>query len=238
MSKSNPAIEIGRWQCRLTVAIAGTYPGSIYTRAEQLIPLMSRRWGEAFTLGGLAGLPFAGKSGFAAYFHHVPVDGKLLIMFAPHVGIGPLGKIGALQRNGQDSISSACGAAIGAYKELQKKAFAPVDPNAVLDLAKDEDADAVFDPQLKTIVDLLKPRIEGIESYTDSIAFVTYQMYGIIRELLYGILDQTPDLFQDCSEGTSCLCQKHYIYIYIYIRAETTALRALHVCMCREISSY
>ena len=163
---------------------------------------MSRRWGEAFTLGGLAGLPFVGKSGFGAYFHHVPVNGKLLIIFAPHVGIGQLGKIGALQRDGQDSVSSACGAAIGAYKELQKKAFAPVDPNAVLDLVKEEGADVPFDPQLKTIVDLLKPRLEGIESSTDSIAFVTYQMYGIIRELLYGILDQTPDLFQTCSEGT------------------------------------
>ena len=174
----------------------------VNNRAEQLIPLMSRRWGEAFTLGGLAGLPFAGKSGFSAYFHHVPENGKLLIMFAPHVGIGPLGRIGALQRDGQDSISSACGAAVGAYKELQKKKAAPADPVTVLDLLKDEDTAIDFDPQLKTIVDLLKPRLEGIEESTDSIAFVTYQMYGIIRELLYGILDQTPDLFESCSEGT------------------------------------
>ena len=54
----------------------------------------------------------------------------------------------------------------------------------------------------QTIVDLLKPRLMGIEDSSDSIAFVTYQMYGIIRELLYGILDQTPDLFESCSEGT------------------------------------
>ena len=54
----------------------------------------------------------------------------------------------------------------------------------------------------QTIVDLLKPRLKGIEDSSDSIAFVTYQMYGIIRELLYGILDQTPDLFESCSEGT------------------------------------
>ena len=176
----------------------------VNNRAEQLVPLMSRRWGEAFTLGGLAGLPFAGKSGFSAYFHHVPENGKLLIMFAPHGGIGPLGRIGALQRDGQDSISSACGAAVGAYKALQKKKAAPVDPVTVLDLLKDEDTAVDFDPQLKTIVDLLKPRLEGIEESTDSIAFVTYQMYGIIRELLYGILDQSPDLFETCSEGTFC----------------------------------
>lgn len=172
----------------------------VNNRSEQLVPLMSKRWGEAFTLGGLAGLPFAGKSGFSAYFHHVPENGKLLVMFAPHVGIGPLGRIGALQRDGQDNISSACGAAVGAYKELQKKKASPVDPVTVLDLLKDEDTAIDFDPQLKTIVDLLKPRLKGIEDSSDSIAFVTYQMYGIIRELMYGILDQTPDLFESCSE--------------------------------------
>ena len=121
----------------------------VNNRSEQLVPLMSQRWGEAFTLGGLAGLPFAGKSGFSAYFHHVPENGKLLVMFAPHVGIGPLGRIGALQRDGQDSIRSACGAAVGAYKELQKKNASPVDPVTVLDLVKDEDTAIDFDPQLK-----------------------------------------------------------------------------------------
>ena len=121
----------------------------VNNRSEQLVPLMSKRWGEAFTLGGLAGLPFAGKSGFSAYFHHVPENGKLLVMFAPHVGIGPLGRIGALQRDGQDNISSACGAAVGAYKELQKKKASPVDPVTVLDLLKDEDTAIDFDPQLK-----------------------------------------------------------------------------------------
>ena len=44
------------------------------------------RWGEGFSLGGLGGLPFAGKSGFRAYLHHCPDNGKLLVMFAPHVG--------------------------------------------------------------------------------------------------------------------------------------------------------
>ena len=94
----------------------------INNRKEQLIPLMMNRWQEGFTLGGLGGLPFAGKSGFGAYLHHVPEDGKLLVLFAPHVGIGPLGRVGALQRDGQTSVSSACGAAVGAYKALQKSA--------------------------------------------------------------------------------------------------------------------
>ena len=59
----------------------------VNNRKEQLIPLMVNRWQEGFALGGLGGLPFAGKSGFGAYLHHVPDSGKLLVLFAPHVGI-------------------------------------------------------------------------------------------------------------------------------------------------------
>jgi len=66
----------------------------VNNRKEQLIPLLVNRWQEGFALGGLAGLPFAGKSGFGAFLHHVPENGKLLVFFAPHVGIGPLGRIG------------------------------------------------------------------------------------------------------------------------------------------------
>ena len=36
---------------------------------EQLVDLMVSRWGEGFELGGLAGVPFAGKSGFRAYLY-------------------------------------------------------------------------------------------------------------------------------------------------------------------------
>ena len=172
----------------------------VNNRKEQLIPLMINRWQEGFTLGGLGGLPFAGKSDFGAYLHHVPENGKLLILFAPHVGIGPLGRVGALQRDGQDSISSACGAAVGAYKALQGKKTVPSDPLTVLETVKEEDVNTKFDPQLEEIVKLLAPRLSGIEESQDSIAFVSYQMYGVVRDLLYAIVNQTPDIFDDANE--------------------------------------
>lgn len=173
----------------------------INNRKEQLLPLMINRWQEGFALGGLGGLPFAGKSGFGAYLHHVPDDGRLLIVFAPHVGIGADGQVGALQRDGQAKVSSACGAAIGAYKTLQnrKKNPAASDPLLVLDIVKPEYTDK-FDPQLDQIVQLLAPRLSGIEDSEDSIAFVTYQMYGIIRELITACITQTTDTFDYASE--------------------------------------
>lgn len=44
---------------------------------NEVIDLMKKRWGESFSLGGLAGIPFAGKAGLSAYAHHVPDEGKV-----------------------------------------------------------------------------------------------------------------------------------------------------------------
>jgi hypothetical protein len=169
-------------------------------RDEQLVDLMVTRWGEGFSLGGLAGLPFAGKSGFRAYLHHVPDRGKLLVMFAPHVGIDEEGRIGALQREGQSAISKACGAAIGAFKAIgtQKAARAEMNGN-VLSIVDEADLDQ-FDPQLRQIVSLLQPKLEGLESSANDIGFVTYQMYGIVRDLLDACIAQTPDVWDYTDE--------------------------------------
>lgn len=167
---------------------------------EQLVDLMVSRWGEGFELGGLAGVPFAGKSGFRAYLHHVPDQGKLLVLFAPHVGIDGQGRIGALQREGQSAVSKACGAAIGAFKAIgaQKEARAAMNGN-VLETADDADLDQ-FDPQLRQIVSLLKPKLEGIEGSANDLGFVTYQMYGIVRDLLDACIAQTPDVWEYTEE--------------------------------------
>jgi hypothetical protein len=134
----------------------------VNNRKEQMIPLMVNRWQEGFALGGLGGLPFVGKSGFGAYLHHVPDNGKLLIMFAPHVGIDAEGRVGGLQRVGQAKVSSACGAAIGAYKALQDKQEPPCDPPLVLESAKPEQDTGKFDPQLEQFVQLLATRLKAL----------------------------------------------------------------------------
>lgn len=167
----------------------------VNNKDKQLVALMVDRWQEGFSLGGLAGVPFAGKSGFGAYLHHAPDSGKLLVMFAPHVGIGADGNIGALQRDGQVKVSNACGAAVGAYKALSAKAANGPD------VRKEEDPDPeLFDPQLETIVKLLQPRLGGIEKSIDPITFVTYQIYGIIKEKICDCISQTPDVWDSVTE--------------------------------------
>ena len=69
-------------------------------------------------MGGLGGIPFVGRVGFGAFQAHIPKDGHLVILFAPHVGIAPDGTIGKFHRENQEHLDKACGAAIGALSTL------------------------------------------------------------------------------------------------------------------------
>lgn len=86
---------------------------------EDVTTMFTNRWGEVFPLGGLAGLPFTGRTGWGAFAAHVPVDGNIVLLFAPHVGIDADGNIGKVTREGQECSSTACGAAIGAFNAVK-----------------------------------------------------------------------------------------------------------------------
>jgi hypothetical protein len=72
-----------------------------------------------FSLGGLGGIPFSGKTGFAAYAAHVPDEGHIFVLFASHCSVSQEGKCGYYHRHGQAALTPACGAAIGAFKAVQ-----------------------------------------------------------------------------------------------------------------------
>jgi hypothetical protein len=142
---------------------------------------------KAFALGGLAGVPFVGKSGLGACVGHVPDQGKLLILFAPHVGISEKGEVGPIRRNGKTSISNACGAAIGAYKVIKSQ-------------MKFESAQ--YDEQEALIVKELTKRLDGVtfKDESDAIPFVTYQMFSIVRDVLFQEIKNLPSIADKCSE--------------------------------------
>lgn len=88
------------------------------TRPSDTHPTLQRRFGPEFNLGGLAGLPFTGKTGFGAFAAHVPKDGHIFIVYAPHVGISRDGEIGYYHREGQLGATTSCGACIGDYSSV------------------------------------------------------------------------------------------------------------------------
>lgn len=146
-----------------------------------------------FSLGGLGGIPAVGTTGFGAFFSHCPDEGKVLIVFGPHVGISNDGIVGKVERLGQfDTVggvgkrkgSASCGAALGAYRELVKRSNGGKGAKK-----KSGKEDGLFDYQQDYIVEQLSKRMGKIQGASGGdtnaeIATLTQQMYDIINEVM------------------------------------------------------
>lgn len=80
---------------------------------QHLLAEVELRWGPAFGLGGLGGVPVLGRTGWGACLSHVPDDtgrGRLLVFGLSHLGVGPEGGLGHSLRRGQGSMTATCGA--------------------------------------------------------------------------------------------------------------------------------
>ena len=127
-------------------------------------------------MSGLAGLPFCGKTGWGAFTSHVPTDGNIVVLFAPHIGISSEGKVGYITRCGHATHSTACGAAIGAYNFIKENPDAEIDDN-------------YLDCQMNCIKTLLKPHMEKIETYEEKQVGIVFAMYEIINKFLNDIIN-------------------------------------------------
>eukprot|EP00531_Pseudo-nitzschia_arenysensis_P000477 CAMPEP_0116153668 /NCGR_PEP_ID=MMETSP0329-20121206/21368_1 /TAXON_ID=697910 /ORGANISM="Pseudo-nitzschia arenysensis, Strain B593" /LENGTH=1020 /DNA_ID=CAMNT_0003650593 /DNA_START=110 /DNA_END=3172 /DNA_ORIENTATION=- len=82
--------------------------------ARQLEDDFNGIYGKNFNLGGLAGFPFAGKTGFGAMAAHIPDDGFCLLVYGPHVGVAADGTVGKVERSGIALVDTCCGSAVAA----------------------------------------------------------------------------------------------------------------------------
>lgn len=179
-----------------TLFATSTCPDEVNSMPGELIDLFKNRYGENFQLGGLGGVPFTGKAGFSAYAHHVPTEGNMFIMFAPHVGVEYDGKIGQLQRVNQEEVSTACGAAVGAFKAIMKERQEA--KNYELQDGESE----YFDAQIDFIKLKLGEKLEAVSSAPNAQAYVAYQMYSIVREFLVNELLTAPGIWDLADEVT------------------------------------
>jgi hypothetical protein len=179
-----------------TLFATSTCPDEVNSKPGELIDLLKNRWGENFALGGLGGVPFTGRAGFSAYAHHVPNGGKMFIVFAPHVGVEFDGKVGALKRVNQDDVSTACGAAVGAFKQIMKERDAE-GAYGVSDGVSD-----YFDAQINFIKLKLSSRLKEVADAPDAQAFVAYQMYALVREFFVDEVLSSPGFWDFANELT------------------------------------
>jgi hypothetical protein len=154
--------------------------------------LLPGKYDGVFHLGGLAGVPFVGISGFKAMLGHVPTRGKVVLVFGPHIGIDDSGAVGKVLRKGQDDkLTSSCGAVVGASKVLASRALTPrvLVPEASTEkknpseVVKQEKL-TLSDEQEDFIISYLsqKSRESGGTSEDLSITTLTDNMYILIRD--------------------------------------------------------
>jgi len=72
-----------------------------------------------FNLGGLAGLPFTGITGYNAFAHHVPDKGAALIFLGPYIGYSHEEGWGKIERVGQHEATTSRGALVNAVEKLK-----------------------------------------------------------------------------------------------------------------------
>jgi hypothetical protein len=164
-----------------TLFAASVCPDEINHAYNNLSQMFTRNWGECFQMGGLAGIPFSGKTGFGAFSHHIPDDGNLFILFAPHIGISPNGKFGYYARTGQcsDQHGTACGAAVAAYNHVKNGGSIP----DYADLGSHP-----FDYQQQFIVAKISQCIEKINNAEETMVELVKQMYDIIDDFVGNIV--------------------------------------------------
>lgn len=124
-------------------------------------------WGENFALGGIAGLPFAGKTGFKAFASHVPDEGGLFLFVASHIGVNQEGVIGKVRRHGQCHDSSSCGAGVAGL------AWALEQPEGSMLKPTDDQ----LDYQMETVKAVLLEHIEEIKGSVSPQASVARVLY-------------------------------------------------------------
>eukprot|EP01062_Namystynia_karyoxenos_P022710 TRINITY_DN18727_c0_g1_i1.p1 TRINITY_DN18727_c0_g1~~TRINITY_DN18727_c0_g1_i1.p1 ORF type:complete len:1014 (+),score=254.31 TRINITY_DN18727_c0_g1_i1:70-3111(+) len=148
-----------------------------------IVNLMQRRWGSRFTLGGLAGMPFCGQTGWGAFSAHVPntnKDGRVLVLFAPHTGIATDGGVGQVRREGQDEDTTCCGAAMAAWKTRRG-------PREI----------RRFDVQQSALTSLLAPYCQSIDEHECPERALVYANFDIVADYLRRII-RNPE--KNCTE--------------------------------------
>jgi hypothetical protein len=162
-----------------TIFAQSICPDEINHRATDINKLIGDIFGKVFHLGGLAGIPFTGKTGFLAFSHHVPDGGNLIVFMAPHIGVNNEYSLGQFEREGRCDGNSACGAAIGALNICCSKPA-----HKLPDLYSPQNSS---DYQMTYIISQVCQRIDVIKAKEDPNerqAELAVQCYDIAKNLL------------------------------------------------------
>jgi hypothetical protein len=130
-----------------------------------------------FRMGGLAGFPFCGVTGFQALTSHIPDGGSCLIVYGPHCGVDSLGHVGTVPRRGKRNGGACCGSAKAAADYVLHNSHAPrLDP---------------LDFQQHAVVSQLLPYAGRIRGAPDALVEVSFCLYDAQDTMLHRILKKS-----------------------------------------------
>lgn len=136
-------------------------------------------FGDHFSMGGLAGFPFGGVTGFGAMAHHIPDGGSCLVVYGPHVGIDSDGRVGTVNRRGRIKGGACCGSAVAASTYVNsvmkggEKAELPLEP---------------LDAQQSYVGDMLLPFGERLLEARDAMIELPHALFEAQDELMQKII--------------------------------------------------
>jgi hypothetical protein len=137
-------------------------------------------YGDNFSMGGLAGFPFCGKTSFGAMAHHIPEDGSCVVVYGPHVGIDSEGNIGKVNRRGRKGSGACCGsatAACGYVKGVKSGAIKKLDTPTTTD-----------DAQQVWVSNLLLPYVDRLTSARNEAAELPLCLFSAQEECMNRIV--------------------------------------------------
>jgi hypothetical protein len=164
-----------------TLFASSVCPDEINHDESNMTAIFSRYWGQCFQMGGLAGVPFSGQTGFQAFMNHVPDNGNMFILFAPHIGITPDGKFGHYARFGQnrEEHGTACGSAVAAYRHIKNGGEVPDFTHL---------GQYPFDYQQQWIISKLATSLQKINEAKNPMVELSVQMFDIIQDFMFNII--------------------------------------------------
>lgn len=135
-----------------------------------------------FLLGGLAGFPFTGLTGFKAFAAHIPDDGFAIIEYGPHIGISDTGQMGMVVRDGQALETTCCGALMATVDAFKS--------------GKKSELDQELDYQQWKIAEELDESRTSIVNEDEPLIAATDRMFSQIDKRVKTLLEQTSSHFK------------------------------------------
>jgi len=149
--------------------------------ARQLEDDFNGIFGNNFNLGGLAGFPFAGTTGFGAMAAHIPDDGYCLVVFGPHVGVTEDGTVGKVERSGIALVDTCCGSAVAASSYVESIMSGTKDINTGIQ--------GFVDFQQQGVQELILPHGKRLADADNRMIELPYAMYDSQDVLLTEIIE-------------------------------------------------